>query len=110
MTDIKLNQLIEWTAKDRAKGECPVPAGSDVTVWFSNGDVLPCSFPQILNWEEERPKIKAYLVHSVPREPIVRWLVVGCCKDELLYKTKEKAEEIVSSRGGRVFKMVEKME
>jgi hypothetical protein len=109
-TDIKLNQLIEWTDEDRAKGGCPVPDGSVVTAWFSNGGVGCSSKPKCWVWAECDDHLTAYLVHSVPREPIVRWLVVGGPLNGCWHDTKENAEKVTTQYGGRVVKMVEEME
>jgi hypothetical protein len=74
--NIKLNTYIEWTEEDRAKGECPVPAGADVTVWFKDGVIRRNSEPEYWDWDKFVGNlITAYLVHSVPREPIVRGVV-----------------------------------
>ena len=110
MTDIKLNTYIEWTDEDRAKGECPVPAGSDVTLWFSDGGIDRDLSTEDWDWGLYHSHITAYLVHSVPREPVVRWLIVGGHADACWYATKEEAEKIVSKYGGRIVKLVEVME
>jgi hypothetical protein len=109
-TDIKLNTLIEWTAEDRAKGECPVPDGSDVTVWFLGGVAKRDCSPQHWDWDESDDIITAYLVHSVPREPIVRWLVVGGGYNGLLRVEEKCAVNTTKEYGGRVVKLVEEVE
>lgn len=130
-TDIKLNTYIEWTAEDRAKGVCPVPNGSDVTVWFNDGHpsrncepadwgwggtdrITPTMFIADWGWggiDRIAPTmfIIAYLVHSVPREPIVRWLVVGGSHDDI-YHNAVFARDVAARHGGRVVKLVEEME
>jgi hypothetical protein len=111
MTEYKLNTYIEWTDKDRAKGECPVPEGADVTVWLANGSADRDSEPESWCWGRGCGHITAYLVHSVPREPIVRWMVVGGQLDGYWWaETKENAEQVASLHGGRVVKLVEEME
>ena len=108
-TEYKLNTLIEWTAEDLAKGECPVPEGSEVTVWFS-GLALERDTAFAFNWGDCRVYLTAYLIHSVPREPIVRWLVVGGANDGLCHPTEALALLEVAAYGGRVVKLVEEME
>ena len=110
-TEYKLNTYIEWTAEDRAKGECPVPEGSDVTVWLSDRTAIPhLVVDGGLFWDDDWPApIIGYLIHSVPREPIVRWLVVGGLYEGCLYDTEVAAKHSLYS-GGRVVKLVEEME
>ena len=67
-TEYKLNTLIEWTDEDRAKGKCPVPAGSDVTLQFVDGEVCRGCSPNEWDWGETVTIITAYIIHSVPRE------------------------------------------
>lgn len=50
MTDIPLNTYIEWTEEDRERGKCPVPAGSDVTVWFEERGVDRSDTPEDWGW------------------------------------------------------------
>ena len=109
-TEYKLNTYIEWTAEDRAKGECPVPVGSDVTVWFYDMDPDRGIEDISYDWGNCSRYITAYLIHSVPREPIVRWLVVGVYCNSCCYRTEKRAKQAVASHGGRVVKMVEEME
>ena len=108
-TEYKLNVYLEWTDEDRAKGVCPVPAGSEVTIWISNGMVERYTAGDF-NWGDIRIFITAYLVHSVPREPIVRWLMVGGTCNDLVYETEDDAIDIAKRSGGRVVKMVEEVE
>ena len=111
-TEYKLNTYIEWTDEDRAKGKCPVPKGSDVTLWFSyidpyrTVDIAPYDY----DWGTCNEYITAYLIHSVPREPIVRWVVIGGSHHGYHYDTEEYAKRAVANNGGRVVKMVEEME
>ena len=111
MTEYKLNTYIEWTDEDRAKGERPVPKGSDVTLWFH--DTVPDRTTKVnqYDWGDCRDHITAYLIHSVPREPIVRWLVVGGPYNGCCYHREEGAKHAAGfAQGGRVLKMVEEME
>ena len=108
MTEYKLNTYIEWTAEDRAKGECPVPMGSDVTVWFYDMDPDRGIEDISYDWGNCSRYITAYLIHSVPREPIVRWLVVGESHNGLCYRTEALALQSASYTG-RVVKMVEEV-
>ena len=114
-TEYKLNQLIKWTAKDRAKGECPVPAGSDVTIWYVDETCQKTNAPTTGNWSDSPTYsdelITAYLVHSVPRKSFVLWYAYED-NDGLwcLFHDKEKADDWVSKLGGRVVKLVEEME
>jgi hypothetical protein len=107
-TEYKLNTLIKWTDEDRAKGECPVPMGSDVTVWLWDDQIARDDYPEGWHWGEERydNPVTAYLIHSVPREPIVRWLVVGESHNGLCYRTEALALQSASYTG-RVVKLVE---
>ena len=106
-TKYKLNTLIEWTDEDRAKGECPVPDGSDVTLWFYDMDPYRPADPVSYEWGNIREAyITAYLIHSVPREPIVRWLAIAGSYEELSH-TESYARELVLGYGGRVVKLVE---
>lgn len=106
-TEYKLNTYIEWTAEDRAKGECPVPKGSDVTVWFEDAGAHRTAGATSYNWGNYGDHITAYLIHSVPREPIVRWLVVGGACNGFVYREKSVADRVVANHGGRVVKLVE---
>jgi hypothetical protein len=108
-TEYKLNTYIEWTDEDRAKGECPVPKGSDVTLWLSDL-ALERGTASSFNWGNCFDYITAYLIHSVPREPIVRWLVVGGSSDGYCYHKERYAKNVVANHGGRVVKMLEEME
>ena len=108
-TEYKLNTYIEWTDEDRAKGECPAPKGSDVTVWFS-GLALERDTASSFNWGTCNEYITAYLIHSVPREPIVRWLVLGGPFDGVCHCEETGARRGVESHGGRVVKLVEERE
>jgi hypothetical protein len=108
-TEIKLNTLIEWTAEDRAKGECPVPDGSDVTVWFADGRTVRGRDLQFWFWDKNT-SITAYLVHSVPREPIVRHLLIDEFGCEFLLSEKIVADDLAKENGGRVVKLVEEMD
>lgn len=110
-TEYKLNTYIEWTDEDRAKGECPVPDGSDVTVWFGEGGVGRSVRPSCWGWGECEWNIAAYLVHSVPRKSFVLWYAYED-NDGLwcLFHDKEKADDWVSKLGGRVVKLVEETE
>ena len=109
MTDIPLNIYIPWTEADRELGICPVPDGSDVTVWFRDGTTDRDREPESWCWGGwTETSITAYLVHSVPREPVVLWFVVGGSKVGLtafdhLQTAKNRAKEI----GGRVVKLME---
>lgn len=106
-TEYKLNQLIEWTYEDRADGVCPVPAGSDVTVWLSDGRICRAKTPE--GWGKGITYIIAYLIHSVPREPIVRWIIVDGASWPP-FKRECAAQAYAEDFGGRVVKMVEEME
>jgi hypothetical protein len=110
-TEYKLNQLIEWTDEDRAKGKCPVPDGSDVTVWFVDGATDRDRAPQGWLWGEVPHNITAYLIHSIPREPIVRWYVMSEVGETWgVFKDKDKADRFAGDWVGLVVKMVEEME
>ena len=109
-TEYKLNTYIEWTDEDRAKGECPVPVGSDVTMWFEDMDPARSIEDSSYDWGDCGNHITAYLIHSVPREPIVRWLVVGGYSANRCFKERIYAEGRVDAHGGRVVKLVEEME
>ena len=109
-TEYKLNTLIEWTDEDRAKGECPVPEGSDVTLWFYDMATDRTAVDTSYHWGNCRSYITAYLIHSVPRERIVRWLVVGGANDGLCHRKETDARLIVATYGGRVVKLGEEME
>jgi hypothetical protein len=109
-TEYKLNTLIEWTDEDRAKGECPVPAGADVTLWFHDMDPYRPAGVSSYDWGNCEAYITAYLIHSVPREPIVRWMVVGGECNGFWYGAEDFALEIASEHGGRVVKLVEETE
>ncbi len=108
MTDIKLNTLIEWTAEDRAKGKCPVPRWSKVTVWLSDGRIQKDE-ARYWNWTDCNVIITAYLIHSVPREPIVRWIIVDGASWPP-FERELAAQAYAEDFGGRVVKMVEEME
>ena len=110
-TEYKLNTYIEWTDEDRAKGECPVPNGSDVTVWLSDEQIARDNSPEGWHWWDEGGDnpVTAYLIHSVPREPIVRWLVVGGIYNGVCYCEETDAKNAVTHNGGRVVKMVEEV-
>ena len=109
MTEYKLNTYIEWTDEDRAKGECPVPKGSDVALWFSDLTIERGPATSY-DWGNCHDYITGYLIHSVPREPIVRWLVVtGGYSSGSCYYSEEGAKH-AASNGGRVVKMVEEMD
>ena len=108
-TEYKLNTLIEWTDEDRAKGECPVPEGSDVTLWFYDMTPDRTAVDTFYNWGNCTTYITAYLIHSVPREPIVRWVVVGGAYNGC-HDTEEAAKLDVAAYGGRVVKLGEEME
>lgn len=108
-TDIKLNTYIQWTAEDRAKKKCPVPDGSDVTVWFVEGGVGRSVSPNCWDWGGCEWNITAYLVHSVPREPIVRWIIVDGASWPP-FKRECAAQAYAEDFGGRVVKLVEEME
>ena len=108
-TEYKRNTLIEWTDEDRAKGECPVPEGSDVTLWLSDL-ALERDTASSFIWGNCTTYITAYLIHSVPRERIVRWLVVGGTNDGLCLRKETDARLIVATYGGRVVKLGEEME
>ena len=109
MTDIPLNTYIEWTDADRERGECPVPAGSDVTVWIAGGDTFHDAFPEERYWGQQGAGvyITGYLVHELAREPIVRWIVVGSNPDGVAYLCKRHAKGRANEYGGRVVKLVE---
>ena len=110
-TKYKLNVHLEWTYDDRDKDECPVPAGSDVTVWFADGEVARDCSPQHWDWGKYSDElIIAYLIHSVPREPIVRHLFIDEFGFEFLFSEKSVADDLAKENGGRVVKMVEVME
>ena len=106
-TEYKLNTLIEWTDEDRAKGECPVPIGSDVTLWFKDGNAARTEEGTSSDWGDCPYYITSYLIHSVPREPIVRWVVVGGLYDGCCYHKEKGAKRAVATYGGRVVKLVE---
>jgi len=110
-TEYKLNTYIEWTDEDRAKGECPVPIGSDVTVWFEDGGASRTVMFASYDWGDcvIGEPITAYLIHSVPREPIVRWMVVGGAYDTFCYHIETDAKHVVATYGGRVVKLVEEV-
>jgi len=110
-TEYKLNTLIEWTDEDRAKGECPVPKGSDVTLWLSDL-ALERDTASSFNWGNCNVYITAYLIHSVPQEPLVRWLVLGGPYNGCCYHREEGAKHAAGfgGKGGRVVKLVEEME
>ena len=112
-TEYKLNTYIEWTEEDRAKGECPVPEGSVVTVWFIDDTCQRIIDPTTWDWSNAPPHVDEvithYLIHSVPREPIVRWMVVGGECNGFWYSTEDFALEIASGYGGRVVKLVEEV-
>ena len=107
-TEYKLNTLIEWTDEDRAKGECPVPEGSDVTLWFHYIGPERTTEVTSYDWGECGNHITAYLIHSVPRGPIVRWVVVGGLYDGCCYATEGAAKHSLYG-GGRAVKMVEEV-
>ena len=110
-TEYRLNTLIEWTEEGRAKGECPVPDGSDVTVWFGSGLINRNRHPEGWIWSADaNTDITAYLVHSVPREPIVRHLLIDEFGFEFLLSEKIVADDLAKENGGRVVKMVEEMD
>ena len=116
MTDIPLNTYIERTDADRKLGECPVPAGSDVTFWFnvtlwraSSHSVNRTDRPEEYDWGEPtiQPPITGYLVHELPREPFVVWAVVDTLIDLIFTLDKDYAEACAKEYGGRVVKLVE---
>lgn len=107
MTDIPLNTYIERTDADREFCECPVPAGSDVTLWFNNGDVKRDNTPEEWSWEDCPIHITAYLVHELPRETLVAWGIVGGANHGLIDGDKEYISHGVAEYGGRVVKLVE---
>ena len=110
MTDIPLNTYIEWTDADRERGECPVPAGSDVTVWIAGGDTFHDAFPEERYWGQQGAGvyITGYLVHSIPREPVVLWFVVeGSLDFRSAFVDRKNAENWAKEYGGRVVKLVE---
>lgn len=109
MTEYKLNTYIEWTDEDRAKGECPVPEGSDVTLWLDDMNPHRPVDPRSYNWGNCKAHITSYLIHSVPREPIVRWLVDGGPYNGCCYRSETDAKRTASAYGGRVVKMVEEV-
>ena len=109
MTEYKLNTYIEWTDEDRAKGECPVPKGSDVALWFSDLTIERGPATSY-DWGNCHDYITGYLIHRVPREPIVRWLVVGGHSANRCFKERIHAEGRVEAHGGRVVKLGEEME
>ena len=110
-TEYKLNTYIKWTDEDRAKGKCPVPMGSDVTLWFIDDTCRRITDPTTWDWSDgpifDDGVITAYLIHSVPREPIVLWAVVGGTHDGLCYPRRDIALLDAAAYGGRVVKMVE---
>ena len=105
-TEYKLNTLIEWTDEDRAKGECPVPKGSDVTVWLTDLN-LDRDTATSYDWGNCDDYITAYLIHSVPRERIVRWMVVGGLFEGHCYSTEMDAKRALLAEGLKVVKLVE---
>lgn len=109
-TEYKLNVYLEWTKEDLAKGECPVPDGSDATVWFGSGDICRNRYPELWDWGEYGPHVKAYLIHSVPREPMFLWHVANDEGDWAVFKDKVEADSYARDWGGRVAKLVEEME
>lgn len=113
-TEYKLNTLIEWTDEDRAKGVCPVPTWSVVTLWFEDATCLKVSDPKLWDWSGsptlDDEIITAYLVHSVDEEPIVRWLLIDEFGCEFLLSEKIVADDLAKENGGRVVKLVEAME
>lgn len=113
-TEYKLNTYIEWTHEDRAKGECPVPAWSVVTLWFEDATCLKVSDPNLWDWSDsptlDDEVITAYMIHSVPREPIVRHLFIDEFGFEFLFSEKSVADDLAKENGGRVVKMVEVQE
>ena len=109
-TEYKLNTYIEWTDEDRAKGECPVPKGSDVTLWLSDMDPYRPTDVTAYDWGDCERDITAYLIHSVPREPIVVWRLLGGSMLIEHFESKEEAEECQRKYGGRVVKLVEETE
>jgi hypothetical protein len=109
-TEYKLNTYIEWTDEDRAKGECPVPDGSDVTFWLRRVGPSRVKAVTAHEWRNSHQHMTAYLIHSVPREPIVRWMMVGGECSGFWYGIEDLALEIASEHGGRVVKMVEEIE
>ena len=109
-TEYKLNTYIEWTDEDRAKGECPVPEGSDVTLWFYYMDPERTTEVTSYDWGDCPYYITAYLIHSVPQEPIVRWLVAGGPCHGFCYPSETDAKRAVAKHGGRVVKLVEETE
>ena len=112
-TEYKLNTYIEWTDEDRAKGVCPVPTWSVVTLWFEDATCLKVSDPNLWDWSGSHTLddeiITAYLVHSVPREPIVRHLFIDEFGFELLFSEKIVADDLAKENGGRVVKLVEEI-
>ena len=111
-TEYKLNTYIEWTDEDRAKGECPVPDGSDVTVWLGDEQITRDDSPEGWHWwgEGYGNPVTAYLIHSVPREPIVRWLVIGGPYNGNCYHSEEGAKHAAGfGQDKRVVKLVEEV-
>ena len=109
MVDIPLNTYIEWTDADREHGECPVPDGSDVTVWFRDGTTDRDCEPESWCWGGwTETSIAAYLVHSIPREPVLLWFVVeGSLDFRSAFVDRKNAENWAKEYGGRVVKLVE---
>lgn len=110
MTDIKLNTFTLWTEEDRYDGECPMPAGSEVTIWFNNGTVKKTGSPEEYLWRNHNAldySIVAYVVHSVPHKPIVRWMLIGHpILDGTTYETRKKAERAIASVKGIHYSIV----
>ena len=106
MTEIKLNTYIEWAAEDLKVGECPVPDKADVTVLLGCGEFERGNDAPSWCWSNRGPlSIIGYIVHSLPPEPIVRYLIVGGNYDGVLYRTEESAKIYVQN--GRIIKLVE---
>lgn len=107
MSKIQLNTYIEWTKDDLIKGKSPVPEGSDVTVWLSNYRVFRDAEGRGLYWGPLPTHVLGYLVHSVPKKPIVRWLVEGGNDGDIVFNSEKDARTCAISRGGRVIELVE---
>ena len=105
-TEYKLNTYIEWTDEDRAKGECPVPKGSDVALWFSDLTIERGTATSY-DWGNCHDYIIGYLIRRVPREPIVRWMVVGGLFDSHCYSTEKGAKRALLAEDLKVVKLVE---
>lgn len=109
MTNITLNKYIEWTYEDQCIGECPVPDGTSVTLWFKSGEAQRTIKASVFTWDGcykppyfDRHMVVGYLVHSAPREPIVRWFIVGGKSwrfDTKVYHSRRDAEIAAAEQG-----------